>query len=164
MAKDSICQAGVSKSELMRYAENVLDEMCFVIEKADLEQGLIKTRPLPGAQTFEIWRSDNVGRYNTDMANIHSIVRTAQLTFSRNDNQFCVDCSVEMYRLSLPEREISSSARLYRLFFDSTSSMKKLNLSGKQLDEMAWLDMGRDKRLETEILNRIEAKITNLKR
>jgi hypothetical protein len=71
---------------------------------------------------------------------------------------------VEIYRLSLPEREIRSSARLYRLFFDDAGSMRKLNLSGKQLEEMSWLEMGRDKMLETEILNRIETKITSFKR
>ena len=163
-AKDRICREDITTPEAMRLAEDVLDEMYFVIEKADVEHGLIKTRPLPGAQSFEVWRSENIGRYNKDMANLHSIVRTVQLTVSRDDHQLCVNCNVEMYRLSLPEREINSSARVYQLFFDNATSLKKLNLSGKLSEQMAWLEMGRDKMLETEILNRIETKITNLKR
>jgi hypothetical protein len=160
-SKKRVCREDIKKPELMRLAKDVLGEMYFVIEKADVERGLIKTKPLPGAQFFEVWRSDNVGEYNTAEANLHSIVRTAQLTFSRNNNQTCVECTVNIHRLSMPEKEVNSTARAYSLFFDGAGSLQKL--SGKQIEQMAWLDMGRDERLETEIINRIETQINNLK-
>ncbi|UCF17478.1 MAG: hypothetical protein JSW59_08445 [Phycisphaerales bacterium] len=53
------------KAEIMEVAEDVLAEMHFVIEKADVQSGLVRTRPLPGAQFFEFWRSDNVGDENS---------------------------------------------------------------------------------------------------
>ncbi len=164
VAKQKICREDVTKPELMRIAEDVLSEMYFVIDKADIEHGLIRTKSLPGAQSFEVWRSDNIGQHNTTEANLHSIVRTAELTFSRNNHQLCVDCDVKIHRLSLPEREVNSTARAYSLFFDGIGSLEKLKLSNKQTKQIAWLKMGRDKRLETEILNRIETQITNLKR
>jgi hypothetical protein len=162
-AKKRVCREDIKKSELMRVAKDVLSEMYFDIEKADIEHGVIKTKPLPGAQFFEVWRSDNIGEYNTAEANLHSIVRTAQLTFSRNNNQLCVECIVKIHRLSLPEEEVNSTARAYCLFFENTGSLQKLKLSGRQMEQMAWLDMGRDERLETEIINRIEKQITNFK-
>ncbi len=162
-AKKRVCRKDIKKPELMRVAKEVLGEMYFVVEKADIERGLIKTKPLPGAQSFEFWRSDNVGQYNTDMANLHSIVRTAQLTFSSNNNQICAECTVKIRRLSMPEKEVNSTARAYSLFFDGAGSLQKLKLSGRQIEQMAWLDMGRDERLETEIINRIETQITNFK-
>jgi len=163
-AKHRICRDDIERPELMRIAEDVLAEMYFTIEKADIEYGLIRTKPMPGAQFFEVWRNDNLGRYNTAEANLHSIAKTAELTLSRNNHQLCVDCNVKIHRLSLPEREVNSAARVYNLFFDDARSLQKLQLSGKQLEDMTWLETGRDERLETEIINRIETQITNLKR
>jgi hypothetical protein len=162
-SKKRVCREDIKKPELMHLAKDVLGEMYFVIEKADTERGLIKTKPLPGAQFFEVWRSDNIGEYNTAEANLHSIVRTAQLIFSRNNNQICVDCTVKIHRLSMPEKEVNSTSRAYSMFFDGAGSLQKLKLSSRQIEQMAWLDMGRDERLETEIINRIETQINNLK-
>ena len=39
--------------QAMQAAEEVLSEMYFTIEKFDAEQGIIRTRPLAGAQFFE---------------------------------------------------------------------------------------------------------------
>jgi len=163
-AKHRICKDDIERPELMRIAEDVLAEMYFTVEKADIEHGLIRTKPMPGAQFFEVWRSDNIGRYNTAEANLHSIAKTAELTLSGNNHQLCVACNVKIYRLSLPGREVNSAARVYNLFFDNARSLQKLQLSGKQLEDMAWIEMGRDKRLEAEIIYRIENQITNLKR
>jgi hypothetical protein len=163
-AKERICRQDIQRQELMSLAEDVLADMYFTIDKSDIKHGLLRTKPLPGAQSFEIWRSDNIGQYNSDFANLHSIVRTAELTFSRDNQQVCLDCNVKIHRLSLPERDAHNSARIYRIFFDGTGALEQLELSGKQKEQMAWIDMGRDNRLETEILNRIETRIQRLKR
>jgi len=73
----------IDKAEAMQIAEDVLVKMHFTIEKADYESGIIRTRPLPGAQFFEFWRSDNVGAFNTAEANLHSIRRIVELHISQ---------------------------------------------------------------------------------
>jgi hypothetical protein len=113
---EQICLSDTHKPKAMQIAEDVLDRMNFTIAKADTEQGLIRTKPLPAAQSFEFWRSDNVGSFNSTEANLHSIRRTAELDISRQGGQLCINCDVKVQRLSLPENEVTSSGRSYAMF------------------------------------------------
>lgn len=149
----------VHKAELMKIAEDVLDEMHFTIEKADANAGLIRTRPLPGAQFFEFWRSDNVGADNTLAANIHTIRRTVTLNVSRQGEQLQLVCEVHTQRLSLPQRQVSSSTMIYGIFSQSSPSLQRLILNPEQKKQMAWIDLGRDSRLEAKIMKQIETRI-----
>ncbi|MHC4572196.1 MAG: hypothetical protein ACYS0C_09010 [Planctomycetota bacterium] len=153
---EQICLPDMSKPEAMQIAEDVLSKMQFTIDKADTESGFIRTNPLPGAQFFEFWRSDNVGAYNFTYANLHSIRRIVELDISKRDGQLCIDCNVNTQRLSLPDRQVTSSARVYEMFSQSSSLKQKLKLNPDQKKGMAWADSGKDTRLETEILKRIE--------
>ena len=153
---------GFGTADLMEVAEDVLANMYFTIEKADADSGLIRTRPLPGAQLFEFWRSDNVGADNTLAANLHTIRRTVTLDISQQDEQLCLGCNVQAKRLSLPERQVSSSARVYGMFSQSSLSLQRLKLNPEQKQQMAWIDLGRDSRLEAEILKRIETGLVRL--
>jgi len=153
---EQICVPGTTKAEAMQAAEDVLGKMHFTIDKADAEQGLIRTRPLPGAQFFEFWRSDNVGAFNSTEANLHSIRRVAELNISQQGGQLYIGCNVKVSRLSLPEQQISSSARAYRMFSQSSPAMQILALHPQQKKGMAWVDLGNDTMLATEILKRIE--------
>jgi hypothetical protein len=164
----------ISMVDLMETAEDVLAGMYFTIEKADvlrkhreaslpgesLEQnGIIRTKPLPGAQFFEFWRSDNVSSYNTLAANLHTIRRTVTLDISQQNKELRIGCDVQVQRLSLPERQVSSSARVYGMFSRSSPSLQKLQLNPEQKKQTEWIDLGRDTRLAEEILNRIETQI-----
>jgi len=149
----------IGKAELMRLVKDVLAEMYFTIEKADLQAGLIRTRPLPGAQFFEFWRSDNVGPGNAFAANLHTIRRTATLYLTRQGMELSIRCEVHAQRLSLPERQVSSSARIYGMFSRSSRSLQRLQLNPEQAEKMAWIDLGRDSQLEAEIIKRIETQI-----
>jgi len=153
---------GIGTADLMEVAEDVLANMYFTIEKADAQSGLIRTRPLPGAQFFEFWRSDNIGADNTLAANLHTIRRTVSLDISQQGRELRIGCNVQAQRLSLPERQVSSSARVYGMFSQSNSSLQKLKLNPEQKEEMAWIDLGSDKRLAAEILKRIETGIVRL--
>ena len=133
------------------------------VSKADTEQGLMRTRPLAGAQFFEFWRSENVGAENFAEANLHSLRRTAELNLTEQGGRLCIGCSVAVQRLSLPEFEVSSSSRAYELFSRSTARMQELELRREHQEQIEWLDMGRDTRLSTEILKRIEAKLKEKK-
>jgi len=154
-----ICVAGTDVREAMNIAEDVLGDMHFVIDKADSEVGLIRTKPLPAAQSFELWRSDNVGRYNTTEANLHSIRRIVELKIGTEGRELCIDCEVKTERLSIPEYEVTSSARAYRMFSESTESMQRLRLNPEQRAKMEWVDLGQDRELAAKILKRIEDRL-----
>ena len=166
---ERICVPNLQKQQAMEIAEDVLGQMHFTIEKADAELGVIRTRPLPGAQFFEFWRSDNIGAFNTAEANLHSIRRIVELNISltplplargKKGGQLCIDCDVQVQRLSLPEHEVSSSSRAYKMFSKSTSSVQKLEFTPEQKKDMAWVDLGKDSRLATKILKQIETCLT----
>jgi hypothetical protein len=141
-------------------AEDVLGEMHFVIDKADANQGFVRTRPLPGAQFFEFWRKDNVGTLNFAEANLQSIRRTIEMKMSRQGGQLCINCNVKVQRLNLPEREnIAGSARAYEMFSSSGPTIQKFRFSHEQKKQMRWIDLGGDPKLATEILNRLEKRM-----
>jgi hypothetical protein len=158
-ATGKVCVPDIGKAEMMAMAEEVLGQMHFTIEKADVESGLMRTRPLSGAQFFEFWRSDNIGPDNSLAANLHTMRRTVELNVSRQGEELCIACNVQVQRLSLPEREISSSARAYEMFSRSSPSLQRLTLDPQQKKSMAWIDLGNDAQLAQEILRRIETRL-----
>lgn len=148
---EQVCIADASRVAVMGAAEDVLAKMHFDIEKFDVDMGYVRTRPLSGAQSFEFWRSDNVGAFNDSEASLQSIRRSAELNLSDREGQVCINCAVRVERLSIPERQVSSR------------SMQRFELSPEQSRDMAWIDLGRDEQLETEILSRIKNKLTSEK-
>ncbi|UCC96306.1 MAG: hypothetical protein JSW66_10715 [Phycisphaerales bacterium] len=151
----------IGKARTMAVAEDVLANMHFAIEKADTASGLIRTRPLSGAQFFEFWRCDNIGSDRGLAANLHTIRRTVELNISRQDEEVCIGCSVRVQRLSLPERDIRSNARAYEMFSRSSPSLLRLRLYPEQQENMVWLELGNDVLLAEEILRRIEAQMAS---
>ncbi|MFA5783583.1 MAG: hypothetical protein WC962_01760 [Phycisphaerae bacterium] len=150
-----VCVPGEQVETVMADAQAVLERMQFKVEKADIEQGYIRTRPLTGAQFFEFWRDDNVGQYNTAEANLQTVRRTVEINVSREQGQVCADCIVTVERMSLPEREAVSTSRSASLFTKSSSGVQRLQLNPDQQKGMTWMDLGRDGRLEAEILKRL---------
>jgi len=161
---EQLCVPDFDKLEAMQIAEDVLCRMHFAIEKADADTGLIKSRPLPGAQFFEFWRSDNVGVFNAAEANLHSVRRVVELNIHQENEGLSIACDVQVQRLSLPEHQVSSSARAYRMFSESSPSMQKLKVTPEQKTGMAWISLGKDTKLATEILQRIERRLAKLQK
>jgi hypothetical protein len=153
---EPLCVMDLDRNAVMKAAEDVLGEMHFTIEKADANSGLIRTRPLSGAQFFEFWRSDNVGSFNSTEANLHSIRRTVELNMTPQGEKLCLSCDVKVERLSLPERQ-TSSGHAYQMFSRSDSSLQKLTLNPQQKAAMTWVDLGQDRPLAAEILKRISS-------
>jgi len=156
----------IDKAAVIEVAEDVLAGMRFTIEKADVKAGILQTAPLSGAQFFELWRSDNVGAFNTAEANLQSLRRTVELQVSeQGPGQTHVVCRVETERLDIPEQEhVTSSGRAYFLFTKSGQSMQSIQLNPEQQRKMEWVDMGRDFRLETRILSRIQDAVAKKQR
>jgi hypothetical protein len=142
---DKVYVPDINKTEAFAAAEDVLADMHFTIEKSDYQSGIIKTKPLPGAQFFELWRSDNVGAFNTAEANMHSIRRIAELHISRFASGFSFDCVVQVQRLDLPGPQ--------QMGYNQNPGQVT------QTAGAAWTDLGKDVRLATEILKRISSKL-----
>jgi hypothetical protein len=161
---EQLCSADLDKLEAMQIAEDVLANMHFTFQKADPQTGVIRTGPLSGAQFFELWRADNVGAFNSAEANLHSIRRAVELNIEQENERLCITCNVQVQRLSLPEHQVGSSARPYRMFSESDPSMQRLKLAPEQKRGMAWISLGEDTRLAGEILKRIEKQIAKLQK
>ncbi|MBU1261220.1 MAG: hypothetical protein KJ757_00625 [Planctomycetes bacterium] len=157
------CLSGVNIDSAMRGSEKVLVGMNFVINKADPKLSIITTKPLIGGQFFELWRKDNVGGYNRAMSSLHTIQRIVELGFNENQGQVCIVCKVTLERLSIPEKRIDSAASTYSMFSSSEESEQSLAINPEQEAQMEWLDIGRDPRLETVILDKIDKKLTSKK-
>jgi len=156
---EPLLMKNINKSQAMEIGEDVLVKMYFTVDKANIETGYIRTRPLSGAKDFEFWRSDNVGSDNKLLSNLHSIRRIAELQINEQDDGLFIDCNVKIHRLSLPERNIRSSAHAYDLLAASGKALQNIQISPEQKADMTWIDLGKDEQLAAEILKRIEKRI-----
>lgn len=155
----SVNIANVSMADAMTVAEAALGRMHFVIEKADPQQGIIRTKPLTGAQFFEFWRSDNVGPARVVQANLHTLRRSVELRLQPDGGQIRIHCHVNVQRLSLPANEVASVSQAYRMYSKSTPTIQRLELAPEQQEGLAWIDLGEDPALAERVLKRIAERI-----
>jgi len=149
----------VAYADVMQAAEKTLDQMHFVIDKLDAEQGIIRTEPLRAAQFFEFWRHDSTDLSSALEANLHTIRRSAELRIREDDGRVLVDCTVLVERLSLPENEMASMSQAYQMHSQSTTSTQRLRLTPRQRAGMTWVELGQDSGLEARILEAIARKM-----
>jgi hypothetical protein len=164
-----ICADSVTKAEVVQAAGDVLTRMHFAIEKLDAEQGIVRTRPLRGAQFFEFWRSDNVSPYNWEEANLQSVRRSVELrvrpedggqrTEDGNTPRWCLECTVSIQRLSLPPNEVTGTSQAYRIHSASMPTLQRIEVTPQQRRAMAWIDLGQDPDLAARILHRVEERL-----
>lgn len=162
---DRLCVPAVTKTgstsspqvNAMKTAENVLAEMHFAIEKLDVEAGFVRTYPLSGAQTFEFWRADSVGSFNRTEADLHCLRRTVELDIGEQAGQLCINCRATTQRLSAPAGQ-TAIGQNHAIMSPRQRSLQKLG--SEQKSNISWLDLGRDNQLETEILKRIESRLS----
>jgi hypothetical protein len=145
-----ICAQRVDQPTAMNAAQRVLEDMHFVIEKADVEAGYISTRPLPAGQFFEFWRSDTVGCANFAENNLHSVTRTAEINMTEREGAVCIECTVDTRRLSLPSETISGTGPT------------PLKLKPQQRKAAVWMDIGPDHELQARILDRIGTQLKEM--
>ena len=161
---EQVCLSDIAETEAMQAAEEVLGQMHFSIAKSDADSSVIITRPLQGAQLFEIWRSDSIGGFNTTEANLHTIRRSAEVRIRKEGGQVCIRCDVNTQRLNMPQRAEGSRSQAFKLFSEGDSVLQKLKLQPEQRQGMVWIDLGGDKVLSTAILRRIEKKAAKLQK
>ena len=153
------CIVDANVVDAMSAAHAVLGRMRFAVEKADPNAGLIRTEPLPAAQFFELWRSDNVSFRDAAEANLHAMRRSVELHFRPDQGQVYIDCTVRVQRLSLPGKDVSSVSQAYLIHSRSTPDLQTFSLTPQQRAAMAWIDVENDQPLAVEILERIKKKI-----
>ncbi len=165
-----------TRATVLQAAHEVLSRMQFPIEKLDVEQGIVRTRPLRGAQFFEFWRSDNAGPFNVAEANLQTIRRSVEIRVKKRaadhrqkagdafglqpaTSGLCIECGVSVQRLSLPGNEIASVSQAYRIHSQSTPTVQRLAVTPQQERGMAWVDLGQDPQLAAEILRRVAQRL-----
>ena len=151
-----VCLTGISRQKAMEMSEQVLRDFNFSIAKEDANTGYILTRPLAGGQFFEFWRKDNVGAFNTAESSIHSIRRTAELKMSNADQKLCINCDVQVQRLSLLELPERKAGFKYDRITGQRIRSTSLRLE-PQSGQMAWIELDNDEILASVILKKIEA-------
>jgi hypothetical protein len=150
--------ASSPQADAMTAAQRVLADMHFAIEKLDAETGFIRTQPLTGAQSFEFWRADSVGSFNQSEADLQSIRRTVEINVTQQDQQLCIDCRATTQRLSTAQSQDKEAMA------ESYHSAQHLKFGRDQKATIAWIDLGRDNQLETEIIKRIEKRLATLEK
>lgn len=158
VSSDPVSLPQVSVSKAMEAARVVLEEMQFSIEKYDPQAHYIRTRPLSGAQFFQIWRQDNASAYTSAQANLQSLRRIVEIEAKPYANRTNIECRVYVQQLSLPEEPVESVRGLAASYTDSSRAEQTLRLGSERLEKMEWLDKGLDRALEQKILNKIRGK------
>ncbi len=164
-----VCEDSVTKAEVVQAAEYVLTRMQFSIEKLDAQQGIVRTRPLRGAQIFEFWRSDNVSAYDYAEAGLESMRRIVELrvtpedrgqtTEDGGDGRLRVECAVAVQRLSLPANEVTGVSAAYGIYARNTPTLRRVAVNQPARRGMAWIDLGQDPALAARILGRIDKRL-----
>lgn len=148
------CISNIDKQQAVAAADQVLAGMHFRFETIDEQRGILRARALPAAQFFELWRADNVTGKQAFEANIHSIRRTATIQITEENKRICIDCTVTVHRLSRPEPLDVSQMRAFSIFAREKSDITRIEYQ-RQEEPVRWIDLGRDSKLEAEIINLI---------
>ena len=159
VSDDPICLPNTPTDQAMQAAQAVLLKMHFEIEKYDIDARYIRTRPLSGAQFFEIWRQDNASASAATQANLYSLRRIVELECTPQDTTTCVQCRVRVLRLSVPEGPIEGAGQMGGIHTESSTRYQTLEVDRHKQAQIEWLDAGPDHDLERKILELLERDI-----
>jgi hypothetical protein len=134
---------------------SVLQKHDFQPDRRDRAQGVITTLPTTSMQWGEFWRQDVADSYSYGEASLHTIQRQATIRFIK-DGGWRVEVQVDVYRLSMPDSQITSASSCLQSFSgvipDASGSV-----ATKGTPRRTWTKIGRDGAMEQRLLNRILA-------
>ena len=159
VSDDPVCLSNTLTPQAMEAAQAVLLKMHFEIEKYDTDARYIRTRPLSGAQFFEIWKRDNASASSAAQANLYSLRRIVELDFTPQNTMTCVQCRAQVLRLSIPERPIEGATRMGGAYTESSSRYQTLEVDRHKQAQIEWIDAGADHDLQRKIINLIQKDI-----
>jgi len=155
---EPICVSGIERQRLASAAETVLRKMHFSIDKLDPAQGLVSTRPLSGGDFFEFWRSDNADIGLLAYSSLHTVYRTAYITFEGDPGQICMNCTVRVRKLDLGKDEVGVFSELPGMFSNSDEHLQTLSYS-RTAGAESWIDLPNDNLLAQRIVARIKQQL-----
>jgi len=131
--------------------------------RQDRRDGLIVTPPLVGRQWFECWRRDAAGAHDVTETSLQTIFRTATVRVSRtapNAGTFRADVEVQVVRADRLSPQIASASDIYEMFVmpGVEKHESKMILQAKPVDPADQVSLGRDEKLESKMMNEIQAK------
>jgi hypothetical protein len=102
-----------------------------------------------------VWRPEVIGTYQEAEANLHTVRRqgTVQITQDPQQPGCHVSVQVDVYRYSAPERQVTTASGALQMFGEKLPTAQ--GQVGPQEAMAHWVPLGRDGRLEAELLQRI---------
>ena len=142
---------GVGYDRLWDVSLEVLRRYNLVPDRQDMRAGVMTTQPVTCAQWFEVWRPEVVDSRSKLEASLHTIRRQAEVTFGEPGVEGArrVSVRVDVYRYSLPERQVTTASGALRIFSAKTPTLADGGGEGR------WVLLGHDSHLEAELLGRI---------
>ena len=150
----------------------VLIKHDFRPDRQDRTAGIITTHPTTSMQWHEPWRQDVADSYSVGEASLHTIQRQATVRFIRNGRtqrpaagdeprqtgveNWTLDVQVDVYRLSVPEYQITSSSSVIRSFSGDLPTVTGERVADARAARR-WVPLGRDGAMEERLLTRILA-------
>ena len=125
-----------------------------------LTEGRLKTSPRGASTIFEPWNHDSVTFYERVESTLQSMQRTALVRVIPAEGGFLVEVMVlkELENVSRPESGAVSLANPGALRNDDSLQRVTNPVAGASTT-VGWIDKGRDRALEQEILARIQARL-----
>jgi len=146
---------GADFEQLWQTGLEVLRRYNFRPDRQDRRAGVITTHPTTSAQWFEFWRPEVGGDFQAAEANLHTVRRqaTVHIRPAAEQGQIYVSTQVDVYRYSAPERQVTTASGALQIFGEKLPTAE--GEMGPQAAAAYWVPLGRDSRLEDELLRRI---------
>lgn len=136
---------------------DVLSEHNFAADYQSLRVGRIITEPVVSQQWFEFWRDDAQGRYQWLESSLHTMRRRVEVTFAPANDGYRMTLFAYVERKSQPERQVTTASGAIQIY------REKLPIyTGEKVaagEQVYWVDVGRDDRLEAYLLERIASRL-----
>lgn len=139
-------------------ALSVLRKHDFQPDRQDKTQGVITTLPSTSMQWGEFWRRDVADTYSYGESSLHTMQRQATIRFVKS-NGWTVEVQVDVYRLNMPESQITTASACYQAFSGVLPDTEG-TLQIKGTPRRSWVHLGRDGAMERRLLSRILATST----
>jgi hypothetical protein len=150
-------EAGADDGLVWEETLRVLREAGFQPDRQDRVSRVIVTHPETSAQWFEFWRGDVADAYSLLESSLQTVQRkaTVRVAERRGDEPLSVAVTVDVYRWSTPERQVTSASGGINLFSSRVPTTEGERLT--TADESARLiKLGRDAAMEQRLAERIE--------
>jgi len=146
---------GADFEQLWQTGLEVLRRYNFRPDRQDRRAGVITALPTTSAQWFEFWRPGVHGDFEAAEANLHTVRRQATIRIlpAAEQGQLYVSVQVDVYRYAAPERQVTTASGALQIFGERLPTAEGRM---EPLTEASyWVPLGRDGRLEDELLRRI---------